>query len=137
MARVGERVRCHYSVNRGFYGLADMLVMFREELDETLNFKTSVWQDDVVVLTRGSAENTKKKYQKSTVQPEKLNLFVRKPPGADLRSVKRGVHRNRVPTSPHIVRSTVVSVCSSLSGYLNNIKRLSKKLRKVLPTMVP
>ena len=33
-----------------------MPVIFQEKLDKTLNFRTPVWQDDIIIVTRGSAE---------------------------------------------------------------------------------
>ncbi len=38
----------------GFYGLADMPIIFPETIAKTLNYKTTVWQDDIIVETRGS-----------------------------------------------------------------------------------
>ena len=54
IAIVGGKVTGHYRFNKGFYGLADMPVIFQEKLDKTLNYKTPVWQDDIIVVTRGS-----------------------------------------------------------------------------------
>ncbi len=56
IALVGGKVTGHYRFNKGFYGLADMPVIFQEKLDKTLNFRTPVWQDDIIIVTRGSAE---------------------------------------------------------------------------------
>ncbi len=41
IALVGEKVTGHYRFNKGFYGLADMPVIF---------------QDDIIIVTRGSTE---------------------------------------------------------------------------------
>ncbi len=37
IALVGGEVTDHYRFNKGFYGLADMPVLFQENLDKTLN----------------------------------------------------------------------------------------------------
>ncbi len=56
LALVSGKVTGHYVFNKGFYGLADMPVILREKLDKTLNFRTAAWQEDITVVTRGSAE---------------------------------------------------------------------------------
>ena len=57
IAIVGGQATGHYRFNRGFYGLADMLVIFQEKIDETLRErKAPAWQDDVTVVTRGSID---------------------------------------------------------------------------------
>ena len=56
IAIVGGKVTGHYRFNKGFYGLADIPVIFQEKLDKILNYKTPVWQDDIIVVTRGSPD---------------------------------------------------------------------------------
>ncbi len=31
-------------------------MIFQEKLDKTINFRTSVWQNDIIIVTRGSVE---------------------------------------------------------------------------------
>ena len=50
---VGGSCNGHYRFNRGFYGLADMPVVFQDMLDRILNGYALAWQDDMLVVTRG------------------------------------------------------------------------------------
>ena len=56
IAIFGGKVAGHYRFKRGFYGLADMPVVFQEKLDRNLNNKIPVWQDDMIIVTRGTVE---------------------------------------------------------------------------------
>ncbi len=44
----------HCKYNRGFYGLADMPVVFQDKLDRVLEGKNPAWQDDIIVITKGT-----------------------------------------------------------------------------------
>ena len=44
----------HSRFNRGFYGLADMPVIFQDKLDRVLEGKAPAWQDDMIVITKGT-----------------------------------------------------------------------------------
>ena len=52
---VGGKITGHYRFKKGFYGLADMPVIFQENIDRVLNNQTPAWQDDVLIVTRGVA----------------------------------------------------------------------------------
>ena len=54
---IGGKVTGHYRYKTGFYGLADMPVIFQEKIDRVLEMKTPAWQDDILVVTRGSAND--------------------------------------------------------------------------------
>ena len=40
-----------YRFKKGFYGLADILTIF-QKIDRTLEYSTSAWLDDIIVVTR-------------------------------------------------------------------------------------
>ena len=46
----------YYRFLKGFYGLADILTVFQEQIDKTLEFKHPAWLDDLIIVTKGSAE---------------------------------------------------------------------------------
>ena len=54
IAIVGGDCTGHYRFNRGFYGLADMPVVFQDKLDRVLEGKAPAWQDDMLVITKGT-----------------------------------------------------------------------------------
>ena len=56
VAIVGGENTGHYRFKRGFYGLADMTVVFQERLDRLLQRKVPAWQDDMLIVTRGNME---------------------------------------------------------------------------------
>ena len=49
-----------YRFQKGFYGLADILTVFQEKIDQTLDNKHPAWLDDIIVVTKGSKEEHKK-----------------------------------------------------------------------------
>ncbi len=53
-AIVGGKASGHYLFKRGFYGWADMPVVFQTKIDQVLNNLTPAWQDDIIVVTRGT-----------------------------------------------------------------------------------
>ena len=54
---IGGKVTGHYRYKTGFYGLADMPVIFQVKIDRVLEMKTPAWQDDILVVTRGCAND--------------------------------------------------------------------------------
>ena len=46
----------YYRFLKNFYGLADIPTIFQERIDKTLEFKHPVWLDDIIIVTKGSAE---------------------------------------------------------------------------------
>ena len=54
---VTEEVTGYYRFLKGFYGLADILTRFQEQIDTTLEHKHPAWLDDIIILTKGSREN--------------------------------------------------------------------------------
>ncbi len=54
IAIVGGDCTGHYRLNRGFYGLADMPVVLQDKLDRVLEGTAPAWQDDMIVVTRGT-----------------------------------------------------------------------------------
>ncbi len=56
-AVLGGKTTGHYRFGRGFYGLADMPVVFQENLDRLLQHRFPSWQDNILVITRGNVED--------------------------------------------------------------------------------
>ena len=52
----------YFRFEKGFYGLADIPTIFQEKIDQTLDYSTPTWLDDIIVVTRGSREDHEKKY---------------------------------------------------------------------------
>ena len=57
---MGGNATGHYRFNRGFYGLANMPVIFQEKFDKTIQNTAPAWQDAVIIVTRGPIEKHKK-----------------------------------------------------------------------------
>ena len=51
----------HYTLKNRFYVLADILTIFQEKIDRTLDYCTPAWLDDLIVVTRGSKQDHEKK----------------------------------------------------------------------------
>ncbi len=87
IAIVGGKATGHYRFNRGFYGLADMPVIFQEKIEKTLKYTAPAWQDAVILVTRGSIEQHKRELDEllSLLEKEgykasfkKSNMFEKK-----------------------------------------------------------
>ena len=68
---------------KGFCGLADIPTIFQERIDKTLEFKHPAWLDDIIIVTKESAEKHEaeiknhEKIGRSRLQtkPEKMRIF--------------------------------------------------------------
>ena len=62
-AMTGEKINGYYRFLNGFYGPADIPTIFQEKIDSTLGHQTTVWLDDIIIVTRGTKEeHTRKLY---------------------------------------------------------------------------
>ena len=62
-AIVGEKINSYFRFLKKFFGPADASTSFQEKIDRTLGHQTSVWLDDIIVVTRGTKEeHTRKLY---------------------------------------------------------------------------
>ena len=52
----GGEFEGYYRFLKGLYGLADIPTIFQERIDKTLEFKHPAWLDDIIIVTKGSAE---------------------------------------------------------------------------------
>ena len=60
-ALTGEKLGGPYGFKKGFYGLADIPIIFQENTNRTLEYCTPSWLDDITVATGGNKqEHTKK-----------------------------------------------------------------------------
>ena len=80
----------NYRFLTGFYGLADIPTIFQERIDKTLEFKHPVWLDDIIIVTKGSAEKheadikeTMKKLEEAgyRLNPKKCEIFKKEESG--------------------------------------------------------
>ena len=51
----------YYRFLKGFYGLADILTIFQEKIDQKLENKHPAWLDDIIIVTKDQRNNTRKK----------------------------------------------------------------------------
>ena len=51
----------YYRFLKGFYGLADIPTKFQEKIDQTLENKHPAWLNDIIIVTKGSKEQHKKR----------------------------------------------------------------------------
>ena len=54
-AITGESMIGYYRFLKGFYGPADIQIIFQEKLD-SLGHQTPVWLDDIIIVTPGTKE---------------------------------------------------------------------------------
>ena len=52
---VGGDFTGYYRFLKGFYGLADMPLIFQQNIDRTLKNETPAWLDDIIIVARGTA----------------------------------------------------------------------------------
>ena len=50
----------YYRYKKRFYGLADIPTIFHEIFDQTLEYSTPAWLDDIIVVTRGNRQEHEK-----------------------------------------------------------------------------
>ena len=60
-AITGENFSGYYRFIKGFYGVADIPTIFQEKYDRTLEYCTTAWLDDIIVITGGNREDHEKK----------------------------------------------------------------------------
>ena len=60
-AITGGNFSGYYRFKKGFYGLADIPTIFQEKIDRTLEYCTTAWLDDIIVVTRGDRNDHEKK----------------------------------------------------------------------------
>ena len=53
---IGGDFTGHYRFKKSFYGLSDIPTVFQEHIDKVLEFKTSVWLDDIICVTNGTID---------------------------------------------------------------------------------
>ncbi len=55
-AIVGGKATGYYRFLKGFYGLADLPVVFQSKIDRVLDNSAKAWKDDIIIATTGTAE---------------------------------------------------------------------------------
>ena len=71
IAIVGGNCTGHYQFNCGFYGLANMPVVFQDTLDKVLEGTAPAWQEDMIGVTSGTAQDH---FEKVAATLEKLDM---------------------------------------------------------------
>ena len=61
---IGGNFTGHYRFKKGFYGLSDIPTVFQDHIDTELDFKTTVWLDDIICVTNGNIEDHEKEVRK-------------------------------------------------------------------------
>ncbi len=153
-AIVGGTATGHYRFKKGFYGLPDMPVVFQTKIDQVLNNLTPAWQDDVIVVTRGtdveheaelfavlkqledhgykaSAKNSKF-FQSQT---EWCGYLIDENGIRPKHSRTEAVQKINVPTTVKEVRSFLGSV-QYLARFINNLSSKTEPIRQLLKKQV-
>ena len=55
-SKIGGDFTGHYRFKKGFYGLADIPIVYQEHIDKRLEYKTPVWIDDFICVTNGTID---------------------------------------------------------------------------------
>ena len=63
-ATVGGISAGHYRFLKRFYGLADTPVVFQAKINRVLDDLAQAWQDDIIVVTRGSIDEHEERLAK-------------------------------------------------------------------------
>ena len=67
---VGGEFTGYYRFLKGFYGLADMPPIFQQNIDKTLKHETPAWLDDIIIVTRGTANKHQSEIEKTMTRLE-------------------------------------------------------------------
>ena len=60
----------YYRFSKGFYGLADILTLFQERIDTSLEHKHT-WLDDIIIVTKGNLEKHEMEVRETITKLEK------------------------------------------------------------------
>ena len=52
----GENMNSYYRFLKGFYGPADIPIIFQQKIDRTLGHQKPVWLDNIIIVTRGTED---------------------------------------------------------------------------------
>ena len=52
----------YFGFEKGFHGLSDIPTLFQEKIDQTVNYQTPVWLENMKIVTKGIKKNTGKNY---------------------------------------------------------------------------
>ena len=61
----GGKFTRYYRFSKGFYGVADIPTIFQERIDKKLEFKHPAWQDDIIIVTKGTIEKHEAKVKET------------------------------------------------------------------------
>ena len=69
----GAKFSGYHRFIKRFEGPDNMPTIFQEKIDQTLEYITSAWLDDIIVLTHGNNKTTNKKYSMYCRNSKKLD----------------------------------------------------------------
>ncbi len=145
IAIVGGKATGHYRFERGFYGLADMPVVFQEKLDRNLNNKIPAWQDDMIIVTRGTVEQhyhevvemlnilQEKGYRASF---EKSKFFEKQADWCGYKTDENGI-TPRVSRTEAIAKIKPPKTLTEIRSFLGSIQYLTKFIPNLTSKTAP
>ncbi len=145
IAIVGGKATGHYRFKRGFYGLADMPVVFQEMLDRNLKNIIPACQDDMIIVTRGSEEDHLKEIEEilKILQDkgykasfEKSKFFEKEVDWCGFRIDEHGI-KPRVSRTEAIAKIKPPKTLREIRSFLVSIQYLMKYIPNLTPKTAP
>ena len=140
----------HYRFKKGFYGLSDIPTVFQEHIDTVLEFKTTVWLDDIICVTNGSIEDHEKEvwevltklqnagYRASEKKTELfkkeltwLGILINQNGVKPVKDKTEAITKSTAPKNVKELKSFLASI-QNLSKFINNLSEKTDRMRKLL-----
>ena len=144
----------YYRFLKGFCRLADIPPIVQERIDRTLEFKHPAWLDDIIIVTKGSAEKhegeieeTMKKLEEAGYRqiPKKCDFFRRKAEWIGHKIDQNGIRplqdkleaitKIEIPKIEKELKSFLGAI-QYLSKYIENLSAQTDVLRKLLKKQI-
>ena len=141
----------YYRFLKGFYGLADIPTIFQERIDKTLEFKHPACMDDIIIVTKGSAEKheaeikeTMKKLEEASYRltPKKGEFFKKEAEWIGhkidqneiqpLQDKFEAITKIEIPKKKRKRTKILLGAIQNLSKYIENLSAQTDILRKLL-----
>ena len=133
-AIVGGKATGHFRFRKGFYGLADMPVVFQSKMDKVLDNSAKAWQDNIIVVTRVSPEEHAKELGKVLSQleqheyrasEEKSKLFQTEVEWCGYLIKESGVKPKKTRTEP-VTKIDAPKTVQEVRSFLGSVQYLAK-----------
>ena len=146
---IGGDFTGHYRFKKGYYGLLDNPTAFQEHIDTVLDFKTTVWLDDIICGRNGSFEDEREVRETLTklqdasyrASEKKTELFEREATWLvyfisqsgvkPIRDKKEVITKLKAPKNVKELKSFLGSI-QHLSKFINNLSKKTDRMRKHL-----